>query len=246
MHVPCAFVMLLLVATLWDQVHTGKIIGGEEATPHSRPYMVLLTRNFKNGNTKFCGGFLISEDFVMTAAHCHADSFKVSLGLHDYREDKDVQKVFVDQEYPRKDYNETRFQNDIMLLKLSTKAKLSKYVRPIALAPERDGSLPKSCSVSGWGRTENSEKMSDILKVINITLVTNEMCEDEKLYCSEGPKGPGKGDSGGPLVCEGEKAYGVVSSTFVPKNGGASIHGFAKIPYKRKWIDLVMKYNGNL
>ena len=53
-------------------VQTGKIIGGRKADPHSRPYMVLLERRMWNDETKFCGGFLISDQFVVTAAHCQA------------------------------------------------------------------------------------------------------------------------------------------------------------------------------
>lgn len=50
-------------------VYAGKIIGGHEAVPHSRPYMVFL-RGDENGSPRYCGGFLLNEDFVITAAHC--------------------------------------------------------------------------------------------------------------------------------------------------------------------------------
>eukprot|EP00064_Thunnus_orientalis_P018088 superscaffoldBa00004051_g18179 len=72
MNIQCKLVILILALTLDDQVHTGKIIGGHEAVPHSRPYMALLEMKTPRDQTKHCGGFLLNEDFVMTAAHCQA------------------------------------------------------------------------------------------------------------------------------------------------------------------------------
>ena len=53
-------------------VQTGEIIGGREAAAHSRPYMALLKLSTWQKTTKYCDGFLISDQFVLTSAHCHA------------------------------------------------------------------------------------------------------------------------------------------------------------------------------
>lgn len=42
------------------------IVGGRDAEPHSRPYMASLQLRGRHG----CGGLLLREDFVLTAAHC--------------------------------------------------------------------------------------------------------------------------------------------------------------------------------
>ncbi|XP_042340117.1 granzyme B(G,H)-like [Plectropomus leopardus] len=236
----CELVILILALTLGGQVHTGKIIGGHEAVPHSRPYMALVERHMQDGTKKLCGGFILNEDFVMTAAHCQGLSYNVLLGVHNMRNSDEVQNISVAQSFPRKDFNATNFKNDIMLLKLTSKAKFNN-VAPIALAGQGDGSLPKSCMVSGWGVTDEKETyMSLKLMEVDVTLIDKKECAEDNLYCSEGRIGPNSGDSGGPLVCEDGKAYGVVSNIFKPKSGGPQIHCYAKIPDKKSWIDLTM------
>ncbi|KAM9357794.1 granzyme B(G,H)-like [Symphorus nematophorus] len=232
-------VMLILALTLDGQVHAGRILRGHEAVPHSRPYMVILEKYKENGERSYCDGFLLSEDFVMTAAHCQARSYEVLLGVHNFHSN-DIKRVSVEQAFPHKDYNNVTFVNDIMLVKLSSKATFNENVKPIALAGRTDGSLPKSCLVSGWGETEKSNYMSAVLREANVTLIDHKLCDMANLYCSEGEPGPGRGDSGGPLVCEG-KAYGVVSHTFKPQSGDPDIHCYAKIPDKTSWIDLTIK-----
>ncbi|XP_039984909.1 granzyme B(G,H)-like [Xiphias gladius] len=238
----CKLVALILVMTLDGQVYTGEIYGGHVAAPHSRPYMVLVEQHMENGTTKYCSGFILNEDFVMTAAHCQANSYKVLLGVHNFKKTNEIQNISVGESFPHKEYDPTGYKNDIMLLKLSSKANFNNNVRPIALAGQGDDSLPKSCIVSGWGRVSRSEKfMSDLLMEVNVTLIDSDQFAKEKLYCSEGETGPAEGDSGGPLVCEDGKAYGVVSFTFDPDLDGLPKHCYTKIPDNRSWIQSAMK-----
>lgn len=58
--------------------NSGRIVGGEEATPHSWPWQVLLrckyvdfeTNRVVNDEQDKCGGSVISENWIITAAHC--------------------------------------------------------------------------------------------------------------------------------------------------------------------------------
>ncbi|XP_069006261.1 granzyme B(G,H)-like isoform X1 [Embiotoca jacksoni] len=232
------------IINCFSSVHAGKVIGGQEAKPHSRPYMVLLERHMQNGSTIHCGGFLLSDDFVMTAAHCHAKSFTVILGLHSIHDkNENVQTINVEQAFPHKDYNGTTYINDVMLLKLSSKPNITNNVRPIPLAGWGDGSLPKSCTIAGWGATthEKNGYMSPQLMEVSVTLIKHDQCARANEYCSQGESGGGKGDSGGPLVCEDEKAYGVVSSNYLPDSGTPRINRYPKIPDHKSWIDSITK-----
>ncbi|KAK2835725.1 hypothetical protein Q5P01_016209 [Channa striata] len=241
MSAQCKLVTLMFALALHGQVYTLKIIGGHEAVPHSRPYMVLLERHMDDKTTNFCGGFLLNEDFVMTAAHCQAKSYTVLLGIHNVHTKS--QTLSVKHDFPHKGYNATDYRNDIMLLKLNSKAKFNKNVSAIALA-EGDGSLPSSCIVSGWGISKkNEDYMSVDLMEVNVTLVDEEQCPKANSYCSKGEAGPAEGDSGGPLVCKDGKAYGVVCASLKSKNDDARITAYTKITDYGEWINsIIQKY----
>ncbi|KAG7239003.1 hypothetical protein INR49_030268 [Caranx melampygus] len=236
-------VMLMLSLALDGQVYAGEIYGGDEAVPNSRPYMVLLEQHMKNGATKHCGGFLLNEDFVVTAAHCQANNYTVLLGLHNIHDNEEIQRVSVKETFPHKDYDAAELTNDIMLLKLESKAHFNKKVKPIAPADQDNGTLPKSCIVSGWGRSNRDNKlMTPALMEVKVTLIHHEWCVAENLYCSKGESGPAEGDSGGPLVCEGQ-VYGLVS--FSTELDGSQMYCFIKIPVYKTWIDEIIGRHGN-
>lgn len=232
----------ILCLVFKDAVHAGRIIGGREAKAHSRPYMALIEKEKEN---KICGGSLVSEDFVLTAAHCKSPSglgsYKVYLGLHDYNDRAKAQNLEVEQEFMRDDYNASTFQNDILLLKLSSKANLNCDVQLISLAGPEDPA-PGSCSISGWGRFDlSSSNPSPKLREVNVTLSKERDCQTDDLYCCEGGKGSVQGDSGGPLVCENEKVYGVVSTTRWVSINQPTNYYFSKIPKYKDWIDSIIK-----
>uniref|UniRef100_A0A3Q1JIG5 trypsin n=1 Tax=Anabas testudineus TaxID=64144 RepID=A0A3Q1JIG5_ANATE len=240
MSVHSKLVTLILALTLDGQVHTGRIYGGHEAVPHSRPYMAHVQGHRQEGKGQTCGGFLLNEDFVMTAAHCQEKADTVLLGLHNVHNHTNVQNISVEQAFPHKDFNTNDYTNDIMLLKLSSKAQINKNVKSIPLADKSDDSLPKSCTVCGWGRTSKDTcHMSPILMEVNVTL-TEEPCKDHS-YCSKGEKGPRQGDSGGPLVCEDGKVFGVVSTESKPDSDDKKVYAYTKIPDYVEWIESVIK-----
>uniref|UniRef100_A0A8D0LAA1 Peptidase S1 domain-containing protein n=1 Tax=Sphenodon punctatus TaxID=8508 RepID=A0A8D0LAA1_SPHPU len=184
----------------------GEIIGGNEANPHSRPYMAYINITTDWGYGFFCGGFLIRDNVVLTAAHCNCKvgHIHVSLGAHNISADEwDRQIIRVRRRIPHPEYDAETLQNDIMLLQLEEKANLSCEVGPIRLA-HRAVKKGAVCSVAGWGGTEPwaGSPTSSVLLEAKLKVMGDELCD---------PTGKrGSGDSGGPLVCNG-KAHGIVS-----------------------------------
>uniref|UniRef100_A0A8C2P822 Peptidase S1 domain-containing protein n=1 Tax=Capra hircus TaxID=9925 RepID=A0A8C2P822_CAPHI len=213
--------LLLAALPLFPTGEAGKIIGGQEAKPHSRPYMAFL--RFKiSGEPYVCGGFLVREDFVLTAAHCQGRPMKVTLGAHNIKEKERTQQVIPSRRaIPHPGYNSETCANDLMLLQLERKAKQTSAVKPLSLPKAKARVKPgQVCSLAGWGQVAPGTPATT-LQEAELTVLEDQVCES--LYpshygratqiCVGDPKKVKtgfKGDSGGPLVCS-NVAQGIVS-----------------------------------
>uniref|UniRef100_A0A8C7QFD7 trypsin n=1 Tax=Oncorhynchus mykiss TaxID=8022 RepID=A0A8C7QFD7_ONCMY len=104
-----------LSCSCWDS----GIVNGEKTKTNSKPYMVSVQeRNKETEKTEhMCGGFLVSDNFVMTAAHCV--NLMVVVGAHDIsRQESSARKIDVKYYHIHPGYNSKTFQNDIMLLQV--------------------------------------------------------------------------------------------------------------------------------
>ncbi|XDC64514.1 hypothetical protein R6Z07M_015696 [Ovis aries] len=214
--------LLLLVAfLLTPRAKAGKIIGGQEAKPHSRPYMAFL--RFKiSGEPYVCGGFLVREDFVLTAAHCQGRPMNVTLGAHNIKEKERTQQVIPSRRaIPHPGYNSKKCANDLMLLQLKRKAKMTAAVSTIGLPSGSDTVNPGMlCSVAGWGLLRVNGSTANKLQEVELKVQRDEECKSRyedyntsTQMCVGNPRmrsNAMEGDSGGPLVCNGV-AQGIVS-----------------------------------
>ncbi|XP_036133225.1 cathepsin G-like [Molossus molossus] len=213
--------LLLLVAFLLPPgAGAGEIIGGREARPHSRPYMAYLLIRSPQGLSA-CGGFLVREDFVMTAAHCWGSTINVTLGAHNIgRRERTQQRMSVRRAIRHPGYNEQDLLNDIMLLQLENRARRNQFVRPVALPRAGERVSPGSlCTVAGWGLVSLNRR-TDTLQEVQLRVQRDRECSNvfgsyngQKQICV-GDRRERKtafvGDSGGPLVCS-NVAHGIVS-----------------------------------
>ncbi|XP_018587706.2 trypsin-1-like isoform X1 [Scleropages formosus] len=205
------FILLLGVALAEDD----KIVGGYECPKHSVPYQVSL-----NSGYHFCGGSLVNENWVVSAAHCYKSLIEVRLGEHNIQQTENTEQVISSSSVIRYPYYDSwTIDNDIMLIKLSKPAAFDSYVQPVAL-PEGCAAAGTMCMVSGWGNTMSSTADSNKLQCLEIPILSQKECENaypgmitSSMFCAgylEGGKDSCQGDSGGPVVCDGV-LQGVVS-----------------------------------
>uniref|UniRef100_A0A8C3YNC3 Cathepsin G n=1 Tax=Catagonus wagneri TaxID=51154 RepID=A0A8C3YNC3_9CETA len=213
--------LLLLVALLLPPgARAGEIIGGQEARPHSHPYMAYMHIHSSVGH-KSCGGFLVRDNFVMTAAHCLGSQINVILGAHNIRMfERTQQRIPVLRAIPHPRYNPYNNLNDIMLLQLEYRARENQAVRPVALPEARARLSPGTqCTVAGWGLLGLGRR-ADALQEVRLSVQRDGQCRrrfdnynGRTQMCVGDPrerKSAFLGDSGGPLVCD-RVAQGIVS-----------------------------------
>ena len=199
------------------------IVGGTPAQSGAWPWQVRLSVTTQQG-TFLCGGSLISDQWVLTAAHCVEDgdgstlspaSFKVRAGSLQIDSGGVVTSVSRVVKHPA--YESATMDNDIALLRLSSPLTQSKTIRPIApLSASQEQQLAATntlATVTGWGTTSSGGDVSAVLMQAQVPLISSSDCAAQSAYsgsqlssnmiCAGYPQG-GKdscqGDSGGPLV----------------------------------------------
>ncbi|XP_007523789.2 chymotrypsin-like elastase family member 2A, partial [Erinaceus europaeus] len=212
--------------------HLSRVVGGEDVIPNSWPWQVSLQYS-NNGQWRHtCGGSLVAENWVLTAAHCISSSrtYRVVLGRHSLSTDESGSlAISVSQAVVHEDWNPNQLSkgNDIALLKLATSVPLTDKIQ-LACLPPAGTILPNnySCYVTGWGRLQTNGVLPDILQQGHLLVVDYATCSSPgwwgstvktNMVCAggDGVISSCNGDSGGPLNCPGAhgqwEVHGVVS-----------------------------------
>ncbi|KAK8400277.1 hypothetical protein O3P69_003171 [Scylla paramamosain] len=197
-----------------------RIVGGESANLHEWPWMALVL--LPGG---FCGGALINDRFVLTAAHCIDSTVlpnpalpPVVLGEHQRSVLDETPFTLVlrtTRAIPHEDYDgsgDTK-NNDIGLLELATPVNLAKTPNIAPVCPPSANSTDTASRVTtiGWGFTSSAGEQADVLQMVELLPVALEECRQqyeegaitENMICAaDTNKDSCFDDSGGPLMAE--------------------------------------------
>ena len=211
-----------------------RIVGGDTADPADWPFIAAIAN--KNGK-QFCGGSVISEDAVVTAAHCMFDFFgrpletdrvRVITGRPDLRDELEGQVLKVSDYTIHRQYRRHEIR-DVAVLRLKRPTSAPAVLLPTVEEQESETAPGSELRVAGWGGTKpDGRDPSKVLLDVAVFAISDAECAEHFWFfrpfeevCAFGEQQPNGryddscyGDSGGPLVADASRGallVGIVS-----------------------------------
>ncbi|XP_005810916.2 testisin-like [Xiphophorus maculatus] len=230
-----------------------KIVGGVGATAGSWPWQVSIHWR----SSHICGGTLINSQWVLTAAHCILTKTLSDWTLYFGRQTQagpNANEVSsqLSQIIVHPNYNNTLYNNDLALMKLSSSVTFNNFIQPICLASNLSRFFnATSCWITGWGKLLSNVTLpaTSNLQEVEIPVIGNKECTcsyiksdatiTDKMMCAgQENKGACQGDSGGPLQCKQDSRWiqAGITSFGIPCATAGFPEVYARVSQFQAWI----------
>ncbi|MFW5820503.1 MAG: trypsin-like serine protease [Bacteroidota bacterium] len=232
-----------------------RIVGGTTVSIEDYPWQVFIT-----AGDYICGGTIIADKWVLTAAHCMYDEDKNRIPNEDisilagsdnpFRINPLGREFDVDLSVIHEDYDINYFENDLALLRTDLNMRYD-FVRPINLITEEEvnSGLTEAGAeaiITGWGliKVEPPEFPASLQK-LDLPFVSQEVGRDvwgplpDNILMAGYKDGKGDacgGDSGGPLIIDSDGEYKLAGVTSWGSSNCNTIGGFVEVSVYSDWI----------
>ncbi|XP_018566646.1 chymotrypsin-2-like [Anoplophora glabripennis] len=224
----CINIILLILCVchaydIEDFAAESRIANGTDAKEDEFPYAVSLRIN----SSHTCGGTILNEKFILTAAHCvcanckpqNSNFFSIQYDVLQITNDS-MNSINVKKIHCHK-YDSDKNIYDVAVLELEKPIPKGKW-SPVKMANHFVAEEDLSGTIIGWGRLSQDGPRSKTLQKMKVEIYNDETCAKEfdtvHHICFGAPVGGAcKGDSGSPLIVEGIQV-GIAS--FITDNCG--------------------------
>ncbi|MEN2498611.1 MAG: Serine protease 56, partial [Marteilia pararefringens] len=242
--------------------HASAIVGGTVSEKQSWPWVISL----KISGQHLCGGSLINNQWILSAAHCFEISsdptdWMATIGEFDLRINEGVeQSIPIASIIIHPDFDLKSYDNDYALVKLNKPIGFDEYAAPVCL-PKQGSALPPDGTnsyVTGWGDTETEEE-SKTLREVEVEIISAPSCRKTKykseritanMFCAgyeAGGKDSCQGDSGGPLVYYDKDSGSFYQLGITSWGKGCADPGYpgvySRVDEQADWIDRMVSEN---
>ncbi|KAH0820945.1 hypothetical protein GEV33_001846 [Tenebrio molitor] len=208
-----------------------RIIGGSNARAGQFPWQAFIILDNPTGRY-FCGGALITNEWVLTAAHCvyGVTLFTIHLGSTTILTGDENRIILSTATYTvHPQYNQNTLENDVGLIKLHMPITFTDYIQPIAIASTGQTVEGSVVTAAGWGQTSDSAAgINNNLQYVELSIISNAECQitygsqiKAGMVCAVGNFNEGIciGDTGSALVLPGGEPVHVGIASFMSQSG---------------------------